>query len=81
MAPSQIKIAISSLQRLLKDEHSYFKEQEQQEVRINKLVNQANGNDENYEYQLRQEVGHVAETPCCENDYRPSCHTDAVQAH
>jgi hypothetical protein len=56
MAPSQVQIAISVLQRLLKEERSYYKEQSQQEARISKLENQANGGDENYEYSLRQEV-------------------------
>ncbi|KIW64969.1 hypothetical protein PV04_07263 [Phialophora macrospora] len=62
MAPSQIQIAISSLQRLLKEEQSYFKEQEQQEARIAKLETQANGNDENHEYQLKQERRALEET-------------------
>ncbi|KAJ9615195.1 tubulin folding cofactor A [Cladophialophora chaetospira] len=62
MAPSQIQIAISSLQRLLKEEQSYFKEQAQQEGRINKLENQANGSDENHEYQLKQERKALEET-------------------
>ena len=56
MAPSQVQIAISSLRRLLKEEQSYFKEQEQQEARINKLENQPDSSDENHEYQLKQEV-------------------------
>jgi tubulin-specific chaperone A len=60
MAPSQTQIAISSLQRLLKEEKSYYTEQEQQEARIAKLENEANSNDENHEYQLKQEVSHRA---------------------
>ena len=59
MAPSQIQIAISSLQRLLKEEQSYYKEQEQQEARISKLENETNSSDENHEYQLKQEVGYA----------------------
>ncbi len=59
MAPSQIQIAISVLQRLLKEEQSYYKEQEQQEARITKLENQDGSSDENHEYQLKQEVGHM----------------------
>ncbi|KEF63329.1 tubulin binding cofactor A, partial [Exophiala aquamarina CBS 119918] len=59
MAPSQVQIATSSLQRLLKEEKSYFKEQEQQEARIAKLENQAPGStgdsDGNEEFQLKQE--------------------------
>ncbi|EXJ56496.1 tubulin binding cofactor A [Cladophialophora yegresii CBS 114405] len=63
MAPSQIQIAISSLQRLLNEEQSYYKEQAQQEARIAKLENpQANGNDENHEYQLNQERKALDET-------------------
>jgi len=58
MAPSQLQIAISSLQRLLKDEASYYKEQEQQEARIAKLEKESGEDDEvgNHEYQLKQEV-------------------------
>jgi tubulin-specific chaperone A len=56
MAPSQIQIAISALQRLLKEEQSYYKEQEQQEARITRLENEGAGNNDNYEYQMRQEV-------------------------
>jgi len=37
MAPSQLQVAISSLKRLLKEEASYYKEQEHQETRIAKL--------------------------------------------
>lgn len=60
MAPSQVQIATSALQRLLKEEKSYFKEQEQQEARIAKLEKQAPGStgdsDGNEEFQLKQEV-------------------------
>lgn len=59
MAPSQIQIATSVLQRLLKEELSYFKEQEQQEARIAKLEKDGYGPDEtdgNDEFRLKQEV-------------------------
>ncbi|OAP63996.1 hypothetical protein AYL99_03223 [Fonsecaea erecta] len=62
MPPSQIQIATSSLQRLLKEEASYYKEQEQQEARIYKLENEANGSDENHDYTLRQERKALEET-------------------
>lgn len=54
MAPSQLQIATSSLQRLLKEEASYYKEQEQQEARIAKLEKETG--DENHEFQIKQEV-------------------------
>jgi hypothetical protein len=53
-APSQLAIHTSVLQRLVKEEASYHKELEQQEVRIAKL--EQGGDDENAEYTLRQEV-------------------------
>ena len=56
MAPSQMQISTSALQRLLKEEQSYYKEQEQQEARISKLKNDTSGDDENHDYQLKQEV-------------------------
>jgi tubulin-specific chaperone A len=62
MAPSQLQIATSSLQRLLKEEASYYKEQEQQEARISKLVGESSNGDTddhddgNREYVLKQEV-------------------------
>lgn len=61
MAPSQVQIATSALQRLLKEEVSYFKEQEQQEARIAKLEQQAPGTGDspgNEEFQLKQEVSY-----------------------
>ncbi|KAG9796204.1 hypothetical protein KCU88_g184, partial [Aureobasidium melanogenum] len=56
--PSQLQIAISSLQRLLKEEASYYKEQSQQEARIAKLEKEGTGDDDdgNREFQLKQEV-------------------------
>lgn len=53
--PSQLAIATSSVQRLVKEEASYHKELTQQEARIAKLENEVNS-DENAEYQLKQEV-------------------------
>lgn len=56
MAPrSQLSIATSSLQRLVKEEASYHKELEHQQTRIDKLEH--GGGDENADFQLRQEVG------------------------
>lgn len=54
--PSQIAIATSSLQRLVKEEGSYHKELKQQETRLEKLV-ASKDEDENAEFQLKQEVG------------------------
>ncbi|EXJ77899.1 tubulin binding cofactor A [Capronia epimyces CBS 606.96] len=67
MAPSQIQIATSSLQRLLKEEASYYKEQVQQEVRIAKLEKEGAGGgaddeDGNREFQLKQEKRALEET-------------------
>lgn len=56
MAPSQLQISVSALQRLLKEEASYYKEQEQQEARIAKLEKEPSSTDENHDYQLKQEV-------------------------
>jgi tubulin-specific chaperone A len=53
-APSKLAIATSSVQRLVKEERSYRKEQIQQEERIEKL--QGGSSDENAEYLLKQEV-------------------------
>lgn len=52
-APSQLRIATSSLQRLVKEEASYYKELEQQQARISKINI---GDDENAEFMLKQEV-------------------------
>ena len=52
---SQLQIATSSLNRLVKEEKSYHDEFEQQEANIAKLE-QGGSNDENAEYTLRQEV-------------------------
>ena len=50
-APSQLTIATSAVNRLVKEEASYHKELEQQQARISKL--ESNNGDE---YEIRQEV-------------------------
>ncbi|KIW20906.1 hypothetical protein PV08_01485 [Exophiala spinifera] len=62
MAPSQIQVVISSLQRLLKEENSYYKEQEQQEARIAKLEKDKTDEDGNREFTLKQERQALEET-------------------
>ena len=54
-APSQISIATSVVNRLVKEEKSYQREHESQKARIAKLE-AGQGDDENAEYILRQEV-------------------------
>jgi hypothetical protein len=61
-APSQLAIQSSALQRLVKEEASYHKELEQQEVRIAKL--EQGDDDENAEYTLRQEASLVKHSSC-----------------
>ena len=56
MAPSQVQIATSALQRLIKEEESYYKELEQQKARIAKLEKGEGDDPENADFQLRQEV-------------------------
>lgn len=53
--PSQLFIATSSVQRLVKEEASYYKELQQQEARLEKLQTQKD-DDENAEYKLKQEA-------------------------
>lgn len=53
--PSPLAIATSSLQRLVKEEASYYKELEKQEARLKK-VEASTEEDENREYTLKQEV-------------------------
>ncbi|KIV77410.1 hypothetical protein PV11_09207 [Exophiala sideris] len=64
MAPSQIQVASNALERLLKEEKSYYKEHEQQEARIAKLEKESGGEDEdgNKEFQLKQERQALEET-------------------
>lgn len=54
--PTQLSIATSSLNRLIKEESSYHKELGEQQARIAKLERGEGADDENAEYQLRQEV-------------------------
>jgi hypothetical protein len=53
--PSQLAIATGSVQRLVKEESSYYKELTQQETRLAKLL-ASKDEDENAEFQLKQEV-------------------------
>lgn len=53
--PSPLAIATSSLQRLVKEEASYYKELEKQEARLKK-IEESTEEDENREYTLKQEV-------------------------
>jgi len=62
MAPSQLQVAISSLKRLLKEEASYYKEQEHQETRIAKLEKDETDEDGNREFTLKQERQALEET-------------------
>lgn len=59
--PSQLMIATSSLNRLIKEEASYHKELEQQQASIAKL--EQGGGDENADFQLKQEVCRGAQLP------------------
>lgn len=65
--PSQLQIALSALQRLVKEEASYYKEMDQQKSRIAKLEakqgDKADG-DGNEEYQLKQEVRLITAAFC-----------------
>ncbi|KAF4209922.1 hypothetical protein CNMCM8927_003187 [Aspergillus lentulus] len=63
MAPrSQLEIATSSVERLVKEEASYHRELQQQTERIQKLESQEAGEDENREYMLKQERLALEET-------------------
>lgn len=53
--PSPLAIATSSLQRLVKEEASYYKELEKQEARLKK-TEESTEEDENRIYTLKQEV-------------------------
>lgn len=55
MPRSQLEITTSSVLRLVKEEASYHSEIEQQEQRLAKLE-KGEGDDENREYLLKQEV-------------------------
>ncbi|TKA83673.1 hypothetical protein B0A55_00293 [Friedmanniomyces simplex] len=58
--PSQLSIATSVVNRLVKEEASYHKELEKQQASIAKLTQ--GGGDENAEYTLKQERRGVEET-------------------
>ncbi|KAF2195677.1 tubulin binding cofactor A [Zopfia rhizophila CBS 207.26] len=58
--PSKLAVATSSVLRLVKEEASYHKELEQQEVRIKRL--EGSTGDDNAEYQLKQERQALEET-------------------
>ncbi|KAK0946982.1 tubulin folding cofactor A [Friedmanniomyces endolithicus] len=58
--PSQLSIATSVVNRLVKEEASYHKELEKQQASIAKL--EQGGGDENAEYVLKQERRGVEET-------------------
>jgi tubulin-specific chaperone A len=59
-APSQLAIATSVLNRLIKEEKSYHKELEQQNVKIAKLEAGEDADNENAEFILRQQVSNSA---------------------
>lgn len=60
--PSPLAIATSSLQRLVKEEASYYKELEKQEERLKK-IEASTEEDENREYTLKQEVSPLQPPP------------------
>ena len=55
-SPSQLSIATSAVNRLLKEEVTYRKELTSQEQRLKKLEDSAANDDENREFNLAQEV-------------------------
>ncbi|GAB7322885.1 hypothetical protein MBLNU13_g05435t1 [Cladosporium sp. NU13] len=61
-APSQLAIATSVLNRLIKEEKSYHKELEQQNVKIAKLEAGEDADNENAEFILRQQKQAVEQT-------------------
>jgi tubulin-specific chaperone A len=75
--PSQLQIALSALQRLVKEEASYYKEMNQQKSRIAKLEatngDSADG-DGNEEYQLKQEVCSHQTLGAAQSHYAGKCH-------
>jgi len=65
--PTQLAIATSSVQRLIKEEASYHKELTKQEARLAQLQQQSQTNggidaDENAGFQLKQEMAAIEET-------------------
>ncbi|PSS16897.1 hypothetical protein M430DRAFT_42871 [Amorphotheca resinae ATCC 22711] len=75
--PSQLAIATSSVQRLVKEEASYHKELTQQQARLEKLL-ASTGEEENAEYQLKQERAAIEETKAVFPPLRQRI-TDALQ--
>lgn len=73
MPPSQLHIATSALQRLVKEEASYHKELESQKKRIAELEKQTDDQDENREFKLKQEVSRAC--------IIKSWHQEAVRPH
>lgn len=65
--PSQLAIATSAVNRLVKEEASYHKELEQQQARIAKL--EQGGGDENAEWTLKQEVSNLVLDARCLTDH------------
>lgn len=63
MAPSQLQIATSVLQRLVKEEASYHKELESQQKRIADLEKSTDDEDGNREFKLKQEVSQHPSPP------------------
>jgi len=66
MAPTQIQIAMGSLERLLKEEKSYYKELDQQQARIARLEKgEGDVDEDNKDFQLKQEVRELThQRPC-----------------
>ncbi|KAL1310923.1 hypothetical protein AAFC00_001148 [Neodothiora populina] len=58
--PSQLAIATGAVNRLVKEEASYYKELEQQQARIANIGHDKD--DENAEYKLKQEQRAIEET-------------------
>jgi tubulin-specific chaperone A len=76
-APSPLSIATSSLQRLVKEETSYHKELQQQKDAIAKLEKlegqgEAEGEEGNREFQLKQEVSDLDRLLLCYSTGRMS---------
>ena len=63
MAPSQVQIATGVLQRLVKEEQSYYKEMDQQKARISKIEKGEGDDAENKDFQLQQEVRAIDPMP------------------
>ncbi|KAF9776976.1 hypothetical protein IL306_004761 [Fusarium sp. DS 682] len=63
--PSQLAIATSSVNRLLKEEASYYKEVEQEEAKINALkekIDSGANDDENASFMLKQQQTALEQT-------------------